>query len=482
MPQWADAINSFIRQDYKPYYGKESTLGTFSTVGSGRSGRLKPGDPDDFLKLLEQRANRSSPSMPARGSKRGRVAPSRRSTKRKAPRGRKTIKRKAPIRKSTKRKKRKVSSKAQSVSVTVGTARSRIVDHASVGYTHAAYEAFSSIGSRVELMKPIAQALLLHYMHRVGDYRLNSTVVPERYFEAATVANPQIATWSQMKFMFLSPTIASDANTNEITLDAQSGDLSVSLDAMTNSLAAAIFLQVKLGRRLSQVTVFRSNNCIVCDTNAGRNVVEFSCSAVLKLQNVTLADSVATGNDSGDRCSATNIHRNPLNGLTYSFRNAQPILKQGYKLSKVQAEQDVILPLEAAYSSRYAGIDATPTLGSAAGTEWRVPPVRPSTMFTNVGAKSSVSIQPGSHKTYSMKEYYSGPINSMFNRYFPVLSTLVTYPVPTPGGSSMMVCLKPQYRTSTSENIQLETEHSYTYAARVTRGKMSVMPMQVHLA
>jgi len=455
---------------------------------------LKPGTADDFANLRKfielnkqtntprsKQARRNFGPMPARGSKRGRMAPSRRSTKRKAPRGKKrTIKRKAPIRKSSKRKKRKVSAKSKSVSLTVGTARSRIVDHASPQHTHAAYQAFSSIGSRDQFMKPIAQSMLLHYMHRVGDYRLNSSVVPERYFEAATVANPQIATWSQMKINFVYPGYATDYYPTEVTIDAQSGDLSRSLDDMTDSLATALLARAKDGHRISQVTMFRSNNCIVCDTNAGRNVIELSSSAIMKIQNVTLADSTATGDDSGDRCSVLNIHRNPLNGLAYSFKNAQPKFKHGYMLSKVQAEQDVIVPLSLPYETRYPGVGETATMGSAGGAEWKIPPTNPSIMFSNFSGKTSVAIQPGGHKSFSLREYYSGPINSCLDRYFPVTPSQVDAMVP--GGSCMLIGLKPQYRTSTSEKIQLETEHTYTYAARMTRGKMSIMPMPVTLA
>ena len=480
----AGAVRDFFGvQSAKPYRGKDITLGTYSSVGSGLSGRLKPGDPDDFLKLLEQRVNRKSPAMPARGSKRGRMAPSRRSTKRKAPRGKKrSIKRKAPIRKSTKRKKRKVSAKSKSVSLTVGTARSRIVDHSSTPHTHAAYEAFNSIGARDQFMKPIAQAMLLHYMHRVGDYRLNSSVVPERYFEAATVANPQIATWSQMKINFVFPAHPTDQSPVDITIDAQSGDLSRSLDDMTDSLATALVAQAKVGRRISQVTMFRSNNCIVCDTNAGRNVIELSSSAIMKIQNVTLADSTPTGDDSGDRCSVLNIHRNPLNGLAYSFKNAQPKFKHGYMLSKVQSEQDALIPLLNPYQTRYPGVGTVSTMGSDAGSEWKVPPSNPSIMFANSSGKTSVAISPGGHKSFFLKEYYSGPINSCIDRYFPLVAFDGKVDPIVPGGSCMIVGLKPQYRTSTSEKINLEVEHTYTYAARMTRGKMSIMPMPVTLA
>lgn len=492
MPLWADAVNSFIRQDYKPYYGKESTLGTFSTVGSGRSGRLKPGDPDDFLKLLEQRVNRESPSMPSRPRRAPRRATGR-SAKRKAPRGSKrSIKRKAPIRKSTKRKKRKVSAKSKSVSLTVGTTRSRHVDHTSVSYTHCAYEAFSSVGAKDQFIKPIVQALLLHYMHRVGDYRNSPSVVPEQANDDPTIANPVICTWDSMQIAFVTPGVASDTDSTTVTLLTShvvgGNTVAKTLVEMTNELATDILINLKIGRRIAQVLMFRyassaiasGSTCILCDTNAGRNIVEVSSSALLKVQNVTLADSAADGVDSGDRCNAMNIHRNPLDGFAYTFRNCEPRFKHGYTLAKTQDEQDIIQQLSQPYSTRYAGLNAITSLPSA-GSEWLVPPPAPSTIFTNFAGKVKVGVSPGSHKTFALKEFYSGPINSLFARYFPD-STGAVNPGTYPGGTSMLIGLKPKYRTSTSESIKLETEHTHTYAARMTRGKMSVLPMQTLLA
>ena len=487
MPRWADAINSFIRPDYKPYYGKDTLLDDGSRKSGARNvtGGIRQRT-DDPYSWIEQRANSKKPtSMPPRGIKRGRMAGTGRSYKRKAPRAKKrSIKRKAPIRKSSK-KKRKVVSK--SVPLTVGTTRSRIVDHASVTYTHAAYESFSSIGAKGEFMKPVAEALLLHYMHRVGDYRNNvNTVMMPPTGGVADIAYPVIATWHSMVLKFTSNAYPTDSreDTHIILATAVGSGTAKTLAVMTIDLAGELLDQVKQGRLLASVAMYRNDgtaaNCILCDTNAGRNIVQVSSSALLKLQNVTLADSVATGDNAGDRCSVFNIHRNPLNGYAYSFKNCVPVLKEGYKISKTQAQQDVIVPMTDPYATRYAGVSATPTL-AAAGQEFIIPPSVPSTIFANVSGKSAASIQPGSHKTFSLKESFNGPINKFFTRYFtPYLGVSVS--AVAPGGTSMIIGLKPQYRTSTSEDISLETEHTYTYAARMTRGKMSMMPMQNTLA
>ena len=452
----------------KPYRGNDTTLGTFSTVGSGRSGRLKPGDPDDFLKLLEQRVNK----MPSRP--RPRRAPGR-SSKRKAPRGKKrTIKRKAPIRKSTKRKKRKISPK--SVKLTTGTARKRIHDHTSQGRNHAQYQSFSSIGRKENVMDIVAKAMILHYMHRVGDFRATEDVVPVGNVAAATDANPVNSTWTSMIIKFTFPGIQSDVDDSSITVTGGAQ----SVTQMTTSLAGDLFTQAKAGRRVAQVTMFTTDSaghtmCVLNDTNAGRNIIEFASSAQMKLQNVTLADSTDT---SGDKCSVMNIHRNPLDGQVYTFKNAVPKLKHGYMLSKTQGEQDLLRTLQFAFNVTSAAGVSDANLASA-GDEWNSPPRTMSTMFMNAKGKSPCAIHPGGHKTFYQKEFYSGPINSFFDRYIPSVSGASTgfgETVP-PGGSCMMVGLKPKYRTSTTEDIKLEIEHTYVYQSRMTKAKMSPMPM-----
>ena len=442
---------------------------------------------DDFEKLL-QRIN----SMPARGSKRGRMAPSRRSTKRKAPRGRKTIKRKAPIRKSTKRKKRKVS-KPKSVPLTVGTCRKRIFDHEASTYNHSNYSSFSSIGKKADLMDMVAQSILVHYMHRCGDYRANKFVVPsgDQKGDAGSAGLGVTSTWSKMKFDFLGQG-ASSVGYNDDTFDLTGG--TATLDTMTGLLSAELLSQASYGRRLSQVTVFRGDGdtpqCILSDVSVGRNHIDVSCSAKLKLQNTTEADApaLASGDYNAgqvcDRTSAFNIHRNPLDGLAYTFRNAVPRFKMQYLIGKTVPERAALELVSNDPSTNHGGINTVDF--AANGNEWKAPPPTPSTMFTNIsGKKSAVSVAPGGHTSFSLYEHYKGPVNSFFDRYFASrgLSGTASNPVDVlpPGGSSMLIGLKPKYRTGATEDIKLQLEYTFTYAARFSRAKLMLMPMETDL-
>lgn len=482
----AGAVRDFFGvSSAKPYRGKDITLGTYSSVGSGFSGRLKPGDPDDFLKLLEQRVNK----MPARPRRAPRGASSR-SSKRKAPRGKKrSIKRKAPIRKSTKRKKRKVS-KPKSVPLTVGTCRKRIFDHEASTHNHANYSSFSSIGKKADLMDMVAQSILVHYMHRCGDYRANKFVAPsgDQKGDAGTAGLNVTSTWSKMKFDFLGQG-ATTTDNNDDTFDLAGG--TATLDAMTTLLSAELLTQVKYGRRLSQVTVFRGDGatpqCILSDVGAGRNHIDVSCSAKLKMQNTTEADApaLASGDFNAgqvcDRTSALNIHRNPLDGLAYTFRNAVPKFKMQYLIGKSVDERAALQLVSVDSSTAAGGIDKVDF--AAQGTEWKAPPPTPSTMFTNIsGKKSAMSVAPGGHANFSLYEHYKGSVNGFFDRYFAFRWTNsapeATLP---PGGSCMLIGLKPKYRTGATEDIKLQLEYTFTYAARFSRAKLMLMPMETDL-
>lgn len=492
-PAWANAINSFIDgPSYKPYYGKDTTLGTYSSVGSGLSGRLKPGGPDDFLKLLEQRVNKTATKMPARPRRttrptRGR-RPARR-TKRKV-KGRRSVKRKAPIRKkSTKRKKRKVST---SVSLTVGTARERHVDHVHYSDATALYIPINSLGPKLEMLQMVSQSLLLHYMHRVGDYRANVSMVPSGDLASESEASKLMATWSQMTFHFASVAATADVSSFSVYSYYTDGAYAMStLKQLTADVADGLLIQVKAGRRLSHVTVYRGQTfnssgqptehvAILQDISAGRNSIEFTCKAALKMQNTTLAD--ANGTTDALTCghdNALNINRNPLDGLVYKFRNAVPKFKMQYLISKTPAQRSVLDGLTDCYSTHQAGI--TPVDMVAQGDEWKIPPPAPSTIFSNYNGKSGISIAPGSHKSLSLREGYKGPINSFFEKYFPIrLADGNAFEVP-PGGSSLMVCFKPKYRNGTQTAVKIETEIDHTYAARVSRAKITPLPMNTRL-
>jgi hypothetical protein len=445
---------------------------------------------------ITNRTQASKPvPMPARGYKRGRTAPSRRS--RKAPRAKKTYKRKATIRKSTKRKKRKVSTRSKSVGLTVGTARQRRVEHYKREDIHTAYVAFSSVGETRRMLKMVAQAMLLHYMHRVGDYRASKTMIPvTNATTAAPDATDQVVTWEDMKFSFIVPNIFTSNEAvvaDTFILSCLNGGAYASLTVLTDNLANELYTQFNKGRRLSQVTVFRgfgtNNVAILQDISAGRNVIEFSSKATLKLQNTTDADSPGADNPNVtanvDHRNMMNIHRNPVDGLKYTFRNKVPLFKLQYLVSKIDQRRDVLDGMQNSITGDPGGVNIPFTITDE--PEFMIPPPVPSTIFKNVTSKERVSIQPGGHKSFSLSEFYSGPINSFADRYFQRLNLDAAtnscygqgaFP---PGGTCCLIGLKPTYRTSGTEDVRLECEMEYIQSSRMTRAKLTPLPMSSYV-
>lgn len=373
-------------------------------------------------------------------------------------------------------KKRKTGSKR--IALTPGTARLRLVDHLTKTENHAHYQSFSATGKTDNYLLIIAEAMLLHYMHRVGDYRAGREMQPVGNDLATSATLDQLTTWTHMEISFLGVNAASDGNNNSkrtITNTPVAG-VTPSLATLAATLAGYLEEQFEIGRRVSQVAVFRDQNqCILFDISAGRNVIEFSSHATMKLQNTSPADATE-----GDPNSMTNIHRNPVNGFAYKFKNQVPLLKMQYLVSKSNAVRSALDALSAR-NNEFTGI--THVNLAAYGDEWKSPPVAPTTLFRNYSGKTATHISPGRHTTYTLSEHFKGPINSFADRYIRQdKDGSFSDSTAPPGSSCIMVGLKPQYRTGGTEDIKLEREVKYTYCARMTKAKLTAMPMQTKLS
>ena len=477
-------------------------LSAFTAYKRSTSGKRNPFEQQGIVKSSDRTSQapifKSAVKMPVRGAKRGRMAPLRRPSSKRARMSSKkrSVRPKRTIRKSTKSKKRKVS---KGPSLTVGTARMRKVDHevfsSPVGAAGGSpvYIPFNSIGSKAEMIKMVAQALILHYMHRVGDYRANATMVPTGTSIFTTNTSGQTTTWSRMVFHSISQTSGVEDKEEFIVWSDTDGTTPgmQSLDAMTLRLGNELVLLARRGRRLSQVSVFREDftgvttknyQCILMDITAGRNVVEFTSKAALKLQNTTPADATHTGAETCGHDNALNINRNPLDGVVYNFKNAVPKFKIQYLIAKTDASRDHLDGITDCYTAAPGGV-SVPQF-ALHGNEWLAPPVTPSTIFSNFSGKSATGIEPGGHKSYYLNESYKGAVNSFLDRYFPTTpggNFQDAYVVP-PGGVCMMVCLKPKYRNLTQAAVNVQAEIDHMYVARVTRAKLTPLPMSTFLA
>ena len=379
-----------------------------------------------------------------------------------------SLKRPRTAKKAKYSRKKRRGAMPKKVALTIGTVRERLVNHDTRSMSDCNYASFSSVGRQTDMIRYVAQATLLHYMHRVGDFRSNRSVgvagdeLADAPASDASKDTLQFATWKVMKFTFLQ-------HARHVGTDAESVEIAEgTLDAMTTSLAAWLLGQFRDGRRLAQVAVFREpDNCVLCDINAGRNHIEFSSSAHLKIQNVTVADG-AGGEDK------LSINANPIDGLAYKFKNAVPLFKQGYMLGKTDAHRvalDELSDLDSGSSGGHQVVD----LASIAN-EYNIPPINPSTIFRNVSGKSKVSLAPGAMQMFTQFEHYKGPINSFADRYFAHNNSFPSVP---PGGSCMLIGLKPSLRNATSgQTVKLEKEYNYMYCARMTKSQITALPMR----
>ena len=150
-----------------------------------------------------------------------------------------------------------------------------------------------------------------------------------------------------------------------------------------------------------------------------------------------------------------------------------------YLISKTDIERNLLDGIQNCYGIDPGGISVPADLTEE--PEFKIPPPHPSTIFKNFSSKEKVSIAPGGHKNFYLSEFYSGPINSWADRYFQFqqgdVTTIVGQAAFPPGGTCCLIGLKPTYRTSNTEDIRIECEMEYTYIARLTKARLTPLPM-----
>lgn len=401
--------------------------------------------------------------------------------------GRTKMKRKrAPVKRMNyKKKKRKtVKKKSKIVALTPGTARERIVDHFTKSVNVAAseeslYTGFSNIGSMQNMTRMVAQGLLLHYMHRVNDYRVSKTMVPWSGDISQVAPYNHAGTWSEIRIVYMAnnewnfgttgATLAPDFPQFTYLSDDSAGNPR-SLDQLTDLVSNDMHLRFRAGFRLKSVTIARgtgADSVILYDPNVGRNVVEFACKSRFKLQNVTVGAGTAEENN------MYSIRRNPLNGMKYTFRNKVPLFKHTFLAGLGATDRAFYDEMQGQGSVDVTGMDI-PTIGQR--IDFKVPPKVPSVIFKNVAGKANVAIQPGLHKTFTDYEFYRGAINSFADRYYQLDQTPGAPTVP--GGSCTLIGLKPFYRNSDTTDIKVECEIDYLYCCRMSKAKLTPLPVK----
>lgn len=401
---------------------------------------------------------------------------------------------------------RRYKPKFKSTKVGALTSRLRYTDHDQVNATNCVYTGFNDVGPVSHALRCLVEATLMHYMARAGDTRTNldrSVDGPHSVLDATT-GHKQLSTWSKMVFHwrrsgaqlgFSEELDAYDA-TNHYTVSTAATDdhnpliTYVSFDDMVASTVLFFQSRFSSGFQLASVRVYRGdayqedvdssiielnqfaerNVPIIYDPQAGRHVFNFFVSSKLKIQNTTDAD----GGAGGDLHSKDNIHANPLDGLVYKFRNRVPEFAPSFISSLPTTITNQMNNMEDTLTNYVPGIIKVDL--AAQHDVFKVPPSAPYTIFKNSAGRSKILIKPGQHRLLQMTEKFEGSINSFAKKYVPTDAVPGRRIIP-PGGSAMLIALKPTFRTGTNEDLEIQIECERYFQGTLKRKQLSTVPI-----
>jgi hypothetical protein len=341
--------------------------------------------------------------------------------------------------------------------------------------------------------------MLLHYMHRCGDYRVN---LRDEALGPTTLrtdtSTGTVSTWKTMRLQWRRKGVTEstftfdlDAYTVAVTFPADDPTVVHSTFAsMVDDLGEEILLRALLGYELASVTMLRGDrgsmvngsaqytgamfdSAILHDTSAGRNLFKFSAVVNFKVQNTTDADSTEGIHDKD------NIHANPLDGLVYKFKNRVPKLQPSFITSLDSTSYEILNGMENLSVAAINGL-TMPPLATAAGQQFHVPPPLPYTIFSNNAGRTKVLIKPGEHRIFTLKETFGSSVNEFLRRYIGISRTSPENAVPRevpPGGNCLVLALKPTFRTGTNEDLEIQYEVERTYHGLIQRKKLTTIPI-----
>lgn len=386
--------NFFGVSSAKPYRGRDQTLGTFSSVGSGRSGRLKLGyNPDTTISSIEKRANMSTRKPTRRGK-----GPSRRNF---GPVVRKSVKRTSTKKRKMKRvakaprgKKRKFVHKVD----LKGTKR-HFDDFGTVTRNHALYMGFESHGSKTRMWGVISEAIAKELLAKIK-------VFPRAYdepfyamsnYDSVSLTFKRVTVPGGVDDLAVATVTFSDSSTLE-TFSAAIYDKIVYHADVTDATKSAMYLDMAILYNSANVDY---NRIIIKDI--GESVLSFSATQLIKFQNLT------PNNDGGTALDVTGV--NPISGLKYEFKNHRAKL-----VSEIQKLNSIYDKFQENTATGFLPGFALPAADDRLG---QPPPARQ--IFTNCAGSSAISMRPGAFKSdttsFTMKHklstfveriYYSG--------------------------------------------------------------------------
>ena len=403
----------------KPYSGRDETLGTYSSVGSGRSGRLKLGyNPDTTISSIEQRANMSRVTRKGRGrTTSGGKGPAR-------PKKRVNKKRKATKRGSFKKPKkvRKVATKYHNHRYEVeGTC------DATQPYM---YVGINDCYKRGAIWDAMADAVLRPILAREFKFRpLQDTDKIGNMLSAATTGVSKRVLVFGMKRVhgitgvnlvtsgFDSDAVlaASRVDLDDTTYDTMRTRVSTILqdwgDAALSSSGANRFTdlvgyfpyQYSMISNVGTVASASKISIITSFDHLGDTSIDLRFSQKTMFVNRTLAEGGSTAGQNLDR-----LGTNPLKGKLYQFNNAAP---------RVLDHVDMSAALKTSIQSDpLTGMDKY--MSTSADDSHLAHPLSSKFWLKNCVKESNILLQPGQTKSHSTLYTIKGRLSTIIERVY----------------------------------------------------------------
>ena len=462
--------------------------------------------------------------------KRTRRAPSRPMRKRSAGRGRAAPKRRAAPRKRASKRRKTAAPKggalitAKAVSIPATGSCIRQTTFGEVVKDNVAWLGASSTGSEKFFMSVIAEAMIAKILRECKDYRSDKDAkVATEYMLvdsivvifARALVKEQVIPGSTVQHKVQMDITHDGSSFNSMVYNDQTVQNFVAQDGNTYPGAVTkpgwnriLYDQAIQGYFPVHCTVLKgadsdvSQTMIYNDTQFGDMHVTMSIDGSHRYQNVTPANQPARDppipGDASNLYSDTNrnsISANPLSGKIYTFSNIAPKFNEGWMSRQGdQAIADMNLlagrPLgmldrdqtDTTQVWSYAGLSAYGPGAIAAVPEFTRPPLRPSTLFSNVKTSAPVTMSPGAIQTHRTKFTYDGTLRRLLTGLTQVCQGGMATPAsPTAGkfptlGNSFMMCLNPKMKTRDNEHVMVGFQYTKIGKAFFTSKKGGYLP------
>lgn len=228
---------------------------------------------------------------------------------------------------------------------------------------------------------------------------------------------------------------------------------------------------------------------ILRDTQFAKANIKIDIKGLHKFQNVTPADHVDSA-----QYNANAIDSNPLSGKIFTFRNLAPRFNLGWLSSQSSSAQTTMQRLSGRPVNRntwdykqISGLDdAAAGIGLPVINEFKLPPLRPRTIFSNVKTSDAISIPPGGFKTFKTRFTFDG---SLFRLIRDITQVTINPVDKSPNenvdsgtkypslGSSFVLCLTPTMKTGVGgDSVTCGFDFTKDGQAHMTKYSAGTMP------